>query len=262
MPQGRETAWPMVVRTVMFDEFVMRAVREQGADTVLNLAAGLDARPWRLELPATLRWIDVDLPEMLAYKQRALESETPKCRYEARAVDLRDAAARTALFRDVGANARGVLVLTEGLLIYLEAEQVAALARDLAAVPSIRWWVTDLASPMLIKFIAKRWGGKLAAGNAPFKFAPPEGTKFFEPCGWKEAEFRSTWEEARRLKREMPMAWLWRLMGSFASPARKAEWRRFSGSLRLERVSAGARVNAGADAQANAQAPMSAGARS
>jgi methyltransferase (TIGR00027 family) len=239
MPQGRQLAWPMVVRTVLFDDFVLRVVRERGADTVLDLATGLDARPWRLDLPPALRWIDVDLPDMLAYKQSVLGNETPRCRYETRAIDLRDAAAREALFRDVAANSRGTLVLTEGLLIYLDPADVASLARDLAAVPSIRWWVLDIASPALIAWSAKRWGGKLAAGNSPFKFAPAESTHFFEPHGWKETEYRSTWEEARRLKREMPLAWLWRLLGSFAPKRVKDQWLRFSGSVLLERAPGG-----------------------
>jgi len=37
---------------------------------VVNLAAGLDARPYRMSLPASLQWIEVDLPEILAYKEK------------------------------------------------------------------------------------------------------------------------------------------------------------------------------------------------
>src|SRR2546421_6734713 len=59
MPQGRRWAWPMIVRTAVMDEIVMRLVTEQGVDTVLNLAAGLDARAYRLDLPQELHWIDV-----------------------------------------------------------------------------------------------------------------------------------------------------------------------------------------------------------
>jgi O-methyltransferase involved in polyketide biosynthesis len=29
---------------------------------IVNLAAGLDARAYRMQLPKTLKWIDVDLP--------------------------------------------------------------------------------------------------------------------------------------------------------------------------------------------------------
>ena len=90
-------AWAMIVRTQVFDEIILRAVRE-GADTVLNLAAGLDARAWRLDLPAALRWVDVDLPGILKHKTDLMAGETPRCRYEPLAVDLTDAAARRGLF--------------------------------------------------------------------------------------------------------------------------------------------------------------------
>src|SRR5438094_1718825 len=83
LANGRRMSWPMVVRTVVFDEFVMKAVRDDGADTVLDLATGLDTRAWRLPLPASLRWIDVDLPDILGYKQRELANEAPQCRHEA-----------------------------------------------------------------------------------------------------------------------------------------------------------------------------------
>src|SRR5262245_45889454 len=65
MPQGRRWAWPMIVRTAVMDEIVMRLVKDEGVDTVLNLAAGLDARPYRLDLPQDLHWIDVDLEGIL-----------------------------------------------------------------------------------------------------------------------------------------------------------------------------------------------------
>lgn len=236
MPQGRQMAWPMIVRTVAFDEIALRAVREGGADTVVNLAAGLDARPWRLDLPPDLRWVDVDLPDILAYKQGVIGSEPPRCRYEARAVDLRDGAARRALIRDVAGGSRRTLVLAEGLLIYLGEEQVADLARDLAAAPAIRWWVIDLAAPKLLERMGKQWGKRLAAGDAPFRFAPAAGTRFFEPLGWKEAEFRSTWDESARLGRQMPMAWLWNFLARISSPRRREEFRRYSGIVLLERA--------------------------
>ncbi|HEY4597180.1 MAG TPA: class I SAM-dependent methyltransferase, partial [Thermoanaerobaculia bacterium] len=94
---GRTFAWPMIVRTAVFDEIILDAVQKRGADLVLNLAAGLDARPWRLPLPPELHWVDVDLPGILNYKTEMLRDETPKCRYEAVTLDLRDAEARRAV---------------------------------------------------------------------------------------------------------------------------------------------------------------------
>jgi hypothetical protein len=53
MPRARSLAWPMIVRTAVMDEIILRCVG-RGARTVINLAAGLDARAFRLGLPATL----------------------------------------------------------------------------------------------------------------------------------------------------------------------------------------------------------------
>src|SRR5678815_1669336 len=77
MPRGRSMAWPMIVRTAVMDEIILRCV-EQGARTVLNLAAGLDARPYRLPLPASLRWLHVDLPDMVEYFRERMAGETPR----------------------------------------------------------------------------------------------------------------------------------------------------------------------------------------
>src|SRR2546426_4782984 len=45
MRRGRAMAWPMIVRTAVLDELILRAIERDGVDTVLNLAAGLDTRP-------------------------------------------------------------------------------------------------------------------------------------------------------------------------------------------------------------------------
>lgn len=236
MKQGRAMAWAMIVRTAVFDEIILERVRNGNADLVLNLAAGLDTRPWRMKLPPALRWIDVDLPGILDYKVDAMAAETPVCQYEAIRLDLTDVAKRQALFSQLARETQRVLVVTEGLLIYLEPEQVAALARDLYAAHSFRWWLIDIASPQLLVWMAKSWGKSVQQGNAPFLFGPAEGTRFFEPFGWRESEFRSAAEEARRLNRQMRGMWVWRLMGLFMSKARRAEMRRMAGQVLLERV--------------------------
>ena len=49
---------------------------------MVNLAAGLDARPYRLPLPATLHWIEVNLPDLLREKVDALGVRDPACRVD------------------------------------------------------------------------------------------------------------------------------------------------------------------------------------
>lgn len=231
MPNGAAMAWPMIVRTAVMDEIVARCVRE-GARTVLNLAAGLDARPYRMDLPADLRWIHVDMPDMIDYFRGHMADETPKCRLEFVAADLRDGELRRRIFADA-AREGPILVITEGLLVYLPPDDVAALARDLHDVAKARWWLSDLASPMLLKYLEKRWLGRLRDGNAPFLFAPAEGTAWFAPHGWREREWRSSWAESFRLKRTPRFAWLWNLLGKLQPKDKLEAGKRMSGIMLL-----------------------------
>ncbi len=233
MPQGKATAWPMVVRTAVFDELILRAISRDGVNCVLNLAAGLDVRPYRLQLPATLRWIDVDLPEILAYKQEIMAGERPTCKLETVPLDLVDIPARRALFDKINAAGHHVMVVTEGLLIYLSAGDVRTLTIDLRSERTFEWWLTDLASVGVIEFSKRGWQKQLG-DNAVFQFAPREGPQFFTSLGWWLSEFRLTLKEARRLHREMRLAWLLRpLMAlDLRRPQEKSKWR--TGALLLQ----------------------------
>ena len=235
MPRGKQFAWPMIVRTAVMDEIIMDRVRG-GADLVLNLAAGLDTRPWRVDLPAKLRWVDVDLPDILGHKVAEMKNERARCLYEAVMLDLIDVPKRRALFAQLGAQCSNALIITEGLLIYLDNEQVAELAKDLHAQPSFRWWLSDLGSPMLLKYNQRSWGKNLRNGNAPFKFAPENDTKFFLPFGWRERIYRSTADDARRLNRQMSGAWFWRLLMHLYPKRVKDKYKRFAGNILLERT--------------------------
>jgi len=228
-------AWPMIVRTAVMDEIILRSIAREGVDRVLNLAAGLDTRPYRLPLPKSLRWIEADLPDMIGYKSERLAGEEPVCALERAAADLTDRGARRDLFARAAHGASAVLVVTEGLLAYLSPDQVASLADDLHGETAMRLWLIDLASPRLKKMLDRRVGKHVGAANAPFRFAPAEGTKFFEPHGWKETEFRSTIEEGMRLHRKPKMAWLYRLFFRLGSPARREEMRRMGGIVLLGR---------------------------
>jgi methyltransferase (TIGR00027 family) len=200
MPFSERATWAWVTRTYLFDDFIRQQV-EQGADMVINLAAGLDARPYRMPLPASLRWIEVDLPEILDYKEAILRNEKPVCALERVRLDLSENAARRTLFADLSRSAKNALIITEGLLVYFSREEVGALATDLAAASAFGGWIVDVASPGLLKLLQKRMGPQLATANAQLKFAPEEGPGFFAPYRWVPADVRSTLKTAARLGR-------------------------------------------------------------
>jgi Leucine carboxyl methyltransferase len=97
LPFARRHSWSYTARTWLVDRIIEHSVL-QGTDMIVNLAAGLDARPYRMELPASLRWVEIDLPDMLNYKQEVLGDEHPVCRLDRVPLDLRDTIARRALF--------------------------------------------------------------------------------------------------------------------------------------------------------------------
>lgn len=229
---GDKNAWSFVARTVLFDRFITEAVRE-GADLVVNLAAGLDTRPYRMDLPRTLRWVEVDLPGILDYKEGILGGAAPVCELERVRLDLSDGTARRALFRRLCAGTSRAVIVTEGLLIYLSPAEVASLAKDLAPAPPFRTWITDLASPALVKLMTARGGGDLiAAAGAPFKFAPAEGPAFFPPLGWTPVKRSDLLQTAGTLNR---LSFFMKLLSLLPQPAKLPPNRPWSVVMRLDR---------------------------
>ncbi|HYL02491.1 MAG TPA: SAM-dependent methyltransferase [Steroidobacteraceae bacterium] len=230
MPRQARSGWPLVARTQLIDELVRRALAE-GCDCVLNLAAGLDTRPYRLELPAALHWVEADLPAILEEKERQLRAAQPRCELTRLKVDLADARARAAALADVTGRYRRILVITEGLLLYLDDSQVSDLATSLARYDGIRWWVLDLASPDLLRLLRRTMGAHLA--NAPMKFAPANGVAYFEALGWRVAEVHSILRAAARFGR---LPWFLRLLTLLPEPdPRQLGRARWNGVVRLER---------------------------
>src|SRR5436190_17469113 len=183
LPVAQQNAWAWTARTCLFDRHVTQLVGE-GADLVVNLAAGLDTRPYRMDLPASLRWVEVDLPDILDYKEEILADARPVCALERVRLDLSNADARRGLFDRLGRSARHVLVLSEGLVIYLMRQEVGTLALDLATPASFEHWVVDISSPGLVEMLKKRTGDVMNQAGAPFLFAPVEGPPFFMAYGW------------------------------------------------------------------------------
>jgi methyltransferase (TIGR00027 family) len=234
VPRSFVGAWSVVIRTVIIDGFIEQAIA-QGVDTILNLGAGLDTRPYRMDLPRRLRWIEVDYPHVIELKETRLADEAPRCRLERRALDLTDRATRRAFLAGVNAEAGKILVLTEGVTPYLTEADVGALADDLHQTDKVRFWIGDYFSPEALKFGAKI--RRKFMRNAPFQFAPKDWFAFFAEHGWKASEVRFISEEAERLGRPIPLPlWLrlWvRAANVFASRQRRERMRRFAAYVLL-----------------------------
>jgi leucine carboxyl methyltransferase len=69
-------AWVVAIRTVLIDAFIGSAI-SSGIDTVISLGAGMDTRPYRMDLSASLHWVEVDHPSLIESKNAQLSTELP-----------------------------------------------------------------------------------------------------------------------------------------------------------------------------------------
>jgi methyltransferase (TIGR00027 family) len=189
-----------ITRTFLFDLLIAAEIA-RGVDVVINLGAGLDTRPYRMRLPRSLLWVEVDSPAILAYKEGLLAEEQPRCMIERVGLDLSDSKARQTVLAGFAKKGRNILVVTEGVLIYLTSGEVASLASELVAEHAFKSWILELASHHVLDTMQRTAGEQLRRAGACFQFGPAEGPSFFEPYGWHAVETRSVLKTAVELGR-------------------------------------------------------------
>jgi methyltransferase (TIGR00027 family) len=204
---SRYTAWSVVIRTHIIDHFIMNLI-PTGIDTVLNLGAGLDTRPYRLNLPSNLRWIEVDFPKIIDHKNEKLKDQTPRCQLERVQLDLSNAEIRDEFLSKISRESKNVLVITEGVIPYLSNEDARSLADALKKHHNFVHWITEYYSPEILKFL--RTPKRLTQmRNAPFLFYPDNWFDFFKQSGWDIQDTKYFGVESEKLGRTPPTpGWL------------------------------------------------------
>lgn len=122
-----------VLRTRYFDDELLAAAHPQ----VVVMAAGLDTRAFRLQWPPGTRLFELDLPELLEFKEDALREQVavPACDRVVVPCDLRDDWA-TALIRAGFDPKRPTAWLLEGLFMFLPPD----------AGEQVLYWVSALSA--------------------------------------------------------------------------------------------------------------------
>ncbi|OBK65459.1 class I SAM-dependent methyltransferase [Mycobacterium sp. 1165178.9] len=112
----------MATRTAFFDEFFLGAA-DAGVRQVVILAAGLDARSWRLPWPDGTVVYELDQPKVLDFKSNTLREHgaQPKARLVNVPIDLRQDWPKA--LQDAGFDAsKSAVWSAEGLVRYLPAQ--------------------------------------------------------------------------------------------------------------------------------------------
>jgi methyltransferase (TIGR00027 family) len=109
----------MAIRTKYFDDF-FTAATEAGARQAVILAAGLDARPYRLPWPAGTTVFELDQPQVIEFKSHTLAGigAVPTATLHSIGIDLRDDWP-TALTENGFDTSAPTAWIAEGLLGYL-----------------------------------------------------------------------------------------------------------------------------------------------
>ncbi len=179
---------PLVeVRTRYLDDRLLEASRA-GVRQIVLLAAGMDARAYRLDWPTTpgpTRLYEIDREPVLAWKSARLQTSLPRC-------------VRVALPADVGGDWPTALVgsgfrreeptawVIEGLLVYLEEADVRALltrVSELSApgshlffdVPGRALFDSTTSAPAV---------AAMAARGSPWRFGTDEPAELVSALGW------------------------------------------------------------------------------
>jgi methyltransferase (TIGR00027 family) len=198
-------AW-ITTRTRFLDDLILDACAA-GCRQVVILGAGLDARAFRLQLPSGTRCFEVDLPDVLGFKERVIAEERSSPTCERRVVPTDLAADWTEPLRAAGFEAEeSVVWLAEGLLVYLSPEANDSLLDQVTA----------------LSVGGSRFGITVRTG-------PAEAARLADP-----EDYVSLWRSSGQAN---PMAWLggrgWEAQvfapeeraAAYGRPAQGASWR-------------------------------------
>ncbi len=175
----------IAIRTAYIDERIRHAV-SGGFRQIVMLAAGMDTRAFRFDLPPGTRIFEIDRPEVLAYKEKKLGTTQPRAERIAIGADLGlewGEKLRTAGFRE-GAP---TVWLVEGLLMYLEESQVRTLFDRVSALASPGdMLLLDILSRTLLEVPhMKKQLDFLASIGAPWRFGENDPIAYFKKFAWE-----------------------------------------------------------------------------
>ena len=191
--RSRLTSW-ITVRTRFLDDLVRDACAGSCRQVVI-LGAGLDARAFRLTWPEGTRLWELDLADVLEFKERVINAEgwRPGCARITVPVDLSEDWGEPLLGAALDAGAP-VAWVAEGLLAYLTEEVRDALIARAAglSVTGSRMGLTLAASDRLGAWRRDHPEGKADRGDYVALWrstAPADPTGWLAALGWRAALF-------------------------------------------------------------------------
>lgn len=188
----------MAIRTRFFDDFLVHVTNEHRIWQVVLLAAGMDARAFRLRWSPGTTIFELDQPEVLATKGALLTELNAQatCQRYVVGVDLSHSWAPWLTTAGYDPQVPSVWLL-EGLLNYLTEATVQQLLTTITSLAAPQSWLgADVVSrEFLHSPWMQPWLMHLAEHGAPWQFGTDDPEGLFRQHGW-EATVTQPGEEA------------------------------------------------------------------
>ncbi|KAK2036965.1 O-methyltransferase [Colletotrichum somersetense] len=166
-------AWP-VIRSRGLDrwtrEFLDQHLHAPSGATVLHLACGLDSRALRLQRyfdRMKLRWVDVDLPDVISLRKELMPDPDVGSRGQSNYELLPVSVTEPDWFRDIPAD-RPTLIVFEGLSMYLAEEDARDMIRGLVGHFAQGQLIFDAVNSFFVA--SQRWISPVAKSGSTLKW--------------------------------------------------------------------------------------------
>lgn len=200
---GLHYEWIFNTRTKVIDNLIIETLQKEQIDVVINLAAGFDMRPFRLNLHPNLKWVEIDHENIILQKNKVTKNQTPNCQLLRKSCDLTQDSRLKLLLTDLKLAEAKVLILTEGLLIYLSRPQILNLSNSFGELLTVRmFWIFDGAHPLIVKMMGWLWNPVLSLARCHFTSGIYRGNFFsFFSEQFEIVRFDSLFHQAKKFNK-------------------------------------------------------------
>jgi O-methyltransferase involved in polyketide biosynthesis len=171
---GQRAALLFACRAIQLDLWTTTFLAAHPDATVLHLGCGLDSRVYRIAPLASVRWFDLDYPEVIALRRRLYSERTGYRMIGSSLADLS--------WLDEVPGERPAMIVAEGVTMYLTEEIIKALLRALTDHFPGGQLAFDAHTPQLVRWLRKT-GARVRGTGATFGWGidDPEDMKQLEP---------------------------------------------------------------------------------
>ncbi|MCC8105558.1 MAG: class I SAM-dependent methyltransferase [Clostridiales bacterium] len=153
----------VIARTLVLDRMVKEYLQKYPDAVVINIACGLDTRCYRMQ--GYFHWYNLDLPEVMALREKLLPEEGIITQISFSAMDARWA-------NSIATDGKPVLVIMEGLTMYLTEVDIQQIFAIIAANFPFATVLVETMTPFIVKAVKEK---SIEGSHAKFTWGVKNG---------------------------------------------------------------------------------------